>query len=154
MFRQLRNKSKRIDESEMERILLSQKYGTLSTTNEDGYPYASPTMFCYVEGKIYLHCAVKGQKRDNLLRDPRACFCVVEEFSQEDLNAPVIYRSVIAFGKIRFVENSTDRMRIYTALCRKFNMIDKMDDPEYIRKREAVTEVLCLEVEHMTGKKL
>ena len=138
----------------MERILHSQKYGTLSTINEDGYPYASPTMFCYQEGKIYLHCAMKGQKRENLLRDSRACFCVVEEEPQYDMDQSVVYRSVIAYGKIRFVENEMQRMHIYTSLCRKFNMTEKIEDPDYIRKREAVTEVLCMDVEHMTGKKL
>ena len=59
---------------DIERILNSTTIGRLATSGADGYPYITPVNFAYYEGNLYFHSALKGEKLDNLARDPRVCF--------------------------------------------------------------------------------
>jgi len=62
------------DRMEIERIMALTTIGRLVTNGPDGYPYVTPVNFVFYEGNIYFHCAPKGEKLDNLLRDPKVCF--------------------------------------------------------------------------------
>jgi nitroimidazol reductase NimA-like FMN-containing flavoprotein (pyridoxamine 5'-phosphate oxidase superfamily) len=58
----------------MTRILASTNIGRMATVDAEGYPYITPVNFVFHEGCVYFHCAPKGEKLDNLTRDPRVCF--------------------------------------------------------------------------------
>ncbi len=58
----------------MSRILASTNIGRMATVDAEGYPYITPVNFVFHEGCVYFHCAPKGEKLDNLTRDPRVCF--------------------------------------------------------------------------------
>jgi hypothetical protein len=62
------------DRVEIERIMALTTIGRLATIGADGYPYVTPVNFVFHEGNLYFHCAPKGEKLDNLLRDGRVCF--------------------------------------------------------------------------------
>lgn len=62
------------DKNEIETILLSARIGRLATLGEDGYPYITPVNYVYWQGSVYFHCALKGEKLDNIARDNRVCF--------------------------------------------------------------------------------
>jgi uncharacterized protein len=62
------------DPQDIQRILSSTTIGRLATNGADGYPYITPVNFVNHEGNIYFHCASKGEKLDNLERDPKVCF--------------------------------------------------------------------------------
>ncbi len=62
------------DPAELERILAAALIGRMATTGRDGYPYITPVNFVFDQGCIYFHCAPKGEKLDNIARDPRVCF--------------------------------------------------------------------------------
>lgn len=64
------------DPQEIQRILDSATIGRLSTTGADGYPYVTPVNFVFFNGNIYFHCAPKGEKVQNMERDPKVCFTV------------------------------------------------------------------------------
>ena len=69
-----RNHSEVTDPKEIERILSLTNIGRLATAGQDGYPYITPVNYVSLEGKIYFHCAPKGEKLNNLMREPRVCF--------------------------------------------------------------------------------
>jgi nitroimidazol reductase NimA-like FMN-containing flavoprotein (pyridoxamine 5'-phosphate oxidase superfamily) len=69
-----RNQSEVKEPREIERILSSTHIGRLATTGADGYPYVTPVNFVWHDGKVYFHCALEGEKLDNIARDPRVCF--------------------------------------------------------------------------------
>jgi nitroimidazol reductase NimA-like FMN-containing flavoprotein (pyridoxamine 5'-phosphate oxidase superfamily) len=62
------------DPQEIERILGSATIGRIATNGADGYPYITPVNFVHQEGNIYFHSALKGEKLENLERDPKVCF--------------------------------------------------------------------------------
>jgi nitroimidazol reductase NimA-like FMN-containing flavoprotein (pyridoxamine 5'-phosphate oxidase superfamily) len=81
----LRKHSEVTDPQEIQRILSLTNIGRLATIGQDGYPYITPVNFVRLEGKIYFHCAPKGEKLDNLTREPRVCFEVDVPLSYIDI---------------------------------------------------------------------
>ena len=103
------------DPKEIERILSSTNVGRMATIGQDGYPYITPVNFVSLDGKIYFHCSPKGEKLDNLTREPRVCFEVDVPLSYIDIGLdptrPICqlhqyYHSVIIRGTARDVKEN------------------------------------------------
>lgn len=62
------------DKQEMARILNSTNIGRMGTIDSQGYPYITPVNFVYYQDRIYFHCALKGEKLDNIARCSKVCF--------------------------------------------------------------------------------
>ncbi len=116
------------DPKEIERILSLTTIGRLATTGQDGYPYITPLNFVSLEGNIYFHCAPKGEKLDNLRRDPRVCFEVDVPLSYIDIaldpgraicQLHQYYHCVIIRGTATVVEDSTLKVAALNALIGK-----------------------------------
>ena len=76
-MRKMRRKDRTITESEARSLLKKAEYGVLSTVASDGSPYGVPLNFCVIDDCIYFHCAVEGQKIDNIEHNKFVSFCVV-----------------------------------------------------------------------------
>jgi len=100
----------------------------LATNGQDGYPYITPLNFVGLEGNIYFHCAPKGEKLDNLRRDPRVCFEVDVPLSYLDIgldpsrpicNLHQYYHCVIIRGTATAVSDSALKVAALNALISK-----------------------------------
>ena len=100
MFREMRKKERALGMEESEEILKNNTYGILSTVGPDGQPYGLPLSYAYRDNAIYFHCAVEGQKLDNLEANNRVSFCVVGQTCTLPEKFSTIYESVIAFGEV------------------------------------------------------
>ena len=69
-----RAKCEIIDQKEMIEILKGTSIGRLATLDSEGYPYITPVNFVYYQDCVYFHSGTKGEKIDNLARNPRVCF--------------------------------------------------------------------------------
>lgn len=156
MFRKMRRFKQEISHEECVEVLTTMKRGVLSVAGEDGYPYGMPIDHWYNEadGKIYFHGAKAGHKIDALRADNRVSYCVMDEGYREEGDWALNIRSVIIFGKIRFVEFDKEPelvREICVGMSAKFT-----DDPNYADDEIAKVgkNVLCLELtpDHMTGK--
>lgn len=116
------------DPKEIERILYLTNIGRLATNGKDGYPYIVPVNFVSLEGNIYFHCAPKGEKLDNLRRDPHVCFEVDVPLSYLDIgldpsrpicNLHQYYHCVIIRGKASTVKDSALKVAALNALVIK-----------------------------------
>jgi uncharacterized protein len=70
----LRKHCEILDPDEIRRIMASTTIGRIATIGADGQPYITPVNFVFYEGAVYFHCAARGEKLDNISRDPRVCF--------------------------------------------------------------------------------
>jgi len=116
------------DPREIQRILSSTNIGRLATNGGDGYPYITPVNFVSFEGNIYFHCAPKGEKLDNITRDPRVCFEVDVPLACLDTslnpNSPIchlhqFYHCVIIRGTGFVVRNAALKAAALNALVAK-----------------------------------
>jgi uncharacterized protein len=123
-----RKHSEVTDPIEIERMLSLTNVGRLATNGQDGYPYITPLNFVSLEGNIYFHCAPKGEKLNNLNRDPRVCFEVDIPLSYIDIgldpSRPIChlhqyYHCVIIRGQASVVKDSATKVAALNALIIK-----------------------------------
>ena len=151
MFRDLTRKKQKLSLEECKEILKQEVRGVLAVNGDDGYPYALPINFYFDErnNKIYFHSGKVGHKLDAIANSDKVSFCVYDKGNHKDGHWSLNIRSVIIFGRIRVLDNWSDDLMVN--FCKRFT-----DDMEYIcneiEKFKSNTVVLCLEIEHMTGK--
>lgn len=155
MFREIVRKKQALSQDECIEILKSEPRGVLSLIGDGGYPYGVPINYYYCEedGHIYFHSGKTGHKVDAINNCNKASFCVYDRGYREDGDWALNIKSVIVFGRIRFVEDFDEAMEICRKLCYKFT-----DDVEYIEKeiRNFGRNTLCFKLipEHITGKRI
>lgn len=151
MFREMRRKKQVLSKEECELVLERGTSGVLAVLGEGGYPYAVPLSYVYADGKIVFHCAKQGHKLDAIAKNDKVSFCVVDLDDIQPERYTTYFRSVIAFGRARVLEEEEKRAAI-EALAAKYTP----DDPEG-RKQEIEREyralcVVAIEIDHLSGK--
>lgn len=153
MFREITRKKQALTAGECREILKNEMRGVLAVLGDDDYPYAMPMNYLYDEEKnvIYFHGGKTGHKIDALEKHDKVSFCVYDKGFVREGEWALNIRSVIAFGKISFVEDFDEMVEISRRLSLKYT-----PDVEYIEKEiEGFAKAtLCFEMkcEHITGK--
>ena len=139
-------------EEEAIKVLESADSGVLAVLGDEDYPYTVPMSYIYADGKIYFHSGSSGHKNDAIKKHDKASFCVVNKDEVIPEKYTTNYRSVVAFGRLRFVEDKEEIRRITAMLTMKYCS----DFAEGIPKKiDAVINnlaVIEMEIEHLTGK--
>lgn len=151
MFRNLTRKKQKLSKVECKEILKQEVRGVLAVNGDDGYPYALPINYYFEEesNKIYFHSGKVGHKLDAIAKSDKVSFCVYDKGYHKDGHWSLNIRSVIIFGRMKIVDDWSDELMVN--FCKRFT-----GDIEYIyseiEKFKSNTAVLCLEIEHLTGK--
>lgn len=110
---------------EMEELVSRNKFGRLGLSVKDE-PYVVPVSYAYHEGKIYIHSG-RGKKTEYLAKNPKVCFQIDEVYENGS------WKSVIIYGKARFIEDFQRGIRI---LFEKFSEpYMRVEDAAVARKR-------------------
>jgi len=171
MFRKIRRKEKQLTSKECNVILMKAGYGTLGTMGADGFPYTVPVNYVFHDGNIYFHSAMIGHKLDNIANCANVSFNVVTDVyvvplipndaankSATRFNGfDTSFNSVIIFGKAKEVY-AKEKMDGLCAFLKKFLNADdyvqyKEEGIKYIEKSLERTNLIKIEIEHMTGKR-
>ena len=153
MFRAMRRKRQQLSEKECRAVLERGTSGVLAVSGDDGYPYAVPLSYVYTEGKLFFHSAKSGHKIDAIRRNAKASFCVIDQ----DLVVPEEYtsyfRSIIAFGTIRILEDSQEKREAIEKLAVKYAPADSAANRARAIEREwAPLCMLEMTIDHLSGK--
>lgn len=153
MFREMRRAKQQLGKDECVEILLREWRGILSVYGEDGYPYGLPMNFYYDKEseKLYFHSSMKGHKIDALMRDNRVSFCVYDKGFRKEGDWALNIKSIIIFGKIKFVEDESRREEVMRKFGLKYDP-DPRNVEDTIKRMLRVTKVMELSIDHMTGK--
>ncbi len=151
MFRAMRRSRQQLSEEETLRILEEGQTGVLGVCGDDGYPYTVPVNYVFQAGKIFIHGAKSGHRMDAIRRCPKVSFCVIAEdrVVQEELTA--YFRSVVAFGRARVLEEEEEIRQAAMLLGLKYNSDRALVERE-IRKEIRALGCVEITVEHMAGK--
>ena len=149
----MRRKRQQLTESESISLLGNATSGTLALLGDGGYPYAVPISFVYHDGKLYFHSALSGHKVDAISNSDKASFCVIDQDEVHGEQYTTYFRSVIAFGRIHIIDDETEKLAAARLLGNRYNPHhDEALQKELDRGLHRML-VLCLEIEHLTGKK-
>ena len=153
MFRAMRRRRQQLPREEAEAILARGTSGVLAVAGDGGYPYAVPLSYVYQEGKLWFHCAKSGHKLDALRRCEKASFCVIDQDRVVPEEYTTYFRSVIAFGRVRILEDEGEVQAAIHRLARRYHPTDSQEHRrEAIQKEHSALCMLELTVEHLTGK--
>lgn len=152
-FREMRRKRQQLTESESISILENATSGTLALLGDGGYPYAVPISFVYHDGKLFFHSALSGHKVDAISHCDKASFCVIDQDEVHGEQYTTYFRSVIAFGHIHIIEDEKERLAAARLLGNRYNPNQDEALQKEIDKGLHRMLVLCMEIEHLTGKK-
>lgn len=148
----MRRFRQQLPESEVIEILERNADGVLSVIGDDGYPYGVPVNYVYADGKIWFHAAVSGHKKDAMERNDKVCFTVVDTHDVIPEARATHYRSVIAFGRARFLEDPAEKRAALQVFGYKHSADYRQDVDEEIRTDFSRTLAVEITIEHMTGK--
>ena len=153
MCREMRRREQALTAQETAAVLYRGSAGVLALSGDDGYPYAVPLSYIYDGERLYFHCARSGHKLDAIQRDPKASFCVVDQDRVVPEEYTTYFRSVIAFGRIRVLEELREKRAAIEKLAAKYAPQDTPEGRERAISRE--WEPLCMlemTIDHLTGK--
>ena len=153
IFREMRRKKQALSQQEIVDILYTGTSGVLALLGDNDYPYAVPISYVYDDGKIYFHSAKSGHKIDAIRRTAKASLCVIDKDFIVPEEYTTYFRSVIAFGRIRVIEDESEKRIAIEKLAIKYAPEDTNDNRENAIRRE--WKPLCMlemTIDHVTGK--
>ena len=152
MKREMRNYKRKLSGETAAEILENGLYGVLSTADENAVPYGVPLSYAAVGDVIYFHCAREGHKLDNIAANSNVCFTVVDGVETLAEKFSTKYRSVIAFGKIRFAQNDAEKMKGIEAIMMKYSSDYAEAGKKYIEKDFEKFNILVMDIADMSAK--
>ncbi len=141
-----------IDKSQIEDIIKQSQVCRLGMS-DNNIPYIVPMCFGYENDVVYLHGATEGMKIDILKKNPKVCleFEIDTELIKSDqaCNWDMKYKSVIAMGKLSFLETIEEKRKAFNIIMKQYSK-DTFSFPDQALNKTAVMKV---KISRMTGKK-
>lgn len=156
-FAAVRRADKLTIEARTREVLSRGFCGRLATVGADGYPYCVPLLYVLLDGEICVHNArSRGHLRANVDHEARACFEVDEPgevfpYGRFECDTSIAYRSVIAFGRIRVVDEHDVQQRFFSALMAKYAKPEWPRPKDFFPRLDQIT-VYAMSIERLTGK--
>jgi nitroimidazol reductase NimA-like FMN-containing flavoprotein (pyridoxamine 5'-phosphate oxidase superfamily) len=152
-----RRADKRMPDARARELIARAYSGRLATVSPDGWPYVVPLLYVWLDGEIWVHnTSARGHLRSNVDHEPRVCFEIDEPgetfaYGRFECDTSLAYESVVAFGRIRVIEEEARKRAFFGALMQKYA------DPSWGRPKDfyprlAGVTVYAIAVERMTGK--
>jgi len=152
MFREMRRSGQQMSREASIEVLRRGTSGVLALAGDDGYPYAVPLSYVYSDGRIYFHCAATGHKIDAIARCDKASFCVVDQDQIVPEKYTTFFRSVIAFGRIRVMDDLQKKRAAIELLAERYSPGNPENTAKEIDSAFSRLCMLEMEIEHLTGK--
>ena len=153
MFREMRRKRQALSREDCDRVLERGASGVLALAGDGGYPYAVPLSYVYDGRALYFHCARSGHKLDAVRRCPKASFCVIDQDQVAPEEYTTYFRSVIAFGSVRELDDPAEKRAAIDKLAVKYAPGDGAENRRAAIERE--WRSLCMlemAIDHLSGK--
>lgn len=151
MFREMRRKKQLLSQEETVKIMETGTSGVLALLGDDDYPYTVPLSYVYCDSKIYFHGAKSGHKIDAIRKSAKASFCVIDEDHVVPEEYTTYFRSAVAFGKVKIIEDEEKRKAI-EMLAAKYTPNNEEGRRKEIEKQNNILCMIEFDIEHMTGK--
>ncbi len=110
-------------------FLNQQETGRVCSIDKDGFPQIIPMNFVYTDDAIYMHSHPRGEKLENITKNPKVGFEVDQslEFLPSYFTSPTdasqadtLYISVVIKGKASLVSNPKEKTRALNELMKKY----------------------------------
>ncbi|WP_062045161.1 pyridoxamine 5'-phosphate oxidase family protein [Lentimicrobium saccharophilum] len=116
-------------------------------------PYTLPFNFGYADETVYLHSAPTGRKIEVLRNNPNVCIAfstaheLYKQSEQVACSYGMKYKSVLISGKVEFVEDFDEKVRILNIIMRQYTQRDDFNYNAPAVKNVAVMKVRAVKTE-------
>ncbi|MBD8348256.1 MULTISPECIES: pyridoxamine 5'-phosphate oxidase family protein [unclassified Dysgonomonas] len=155
MFREIRRQNRVLEGDRITELLNTSEFGFLSLgTSENGYAYGIPISYAYEEetNSLFFHCALEGQKLDEIKKNNKISFCVVGKTNPIANEFTTLYESVIAFGDAHIDLSDDEKRKALRLLVKKYSAGFEEIAEKYMDKSWNRTAVFKIEIKHITAK--
>jgi nitroimidazol reductase NimA-like FMN-containing flavoprotein (pyridoxamine 5'-phosphate oxidase superfamily) len=122
----------------------------------DGQPYCTPTLFWREDSTLYWHGSSASRMLRNLSKGEPACLTVTHldslVLARCGFNHSADYRSVMAFGHARLVEEQQEKERALTMMVDRFFPGRTAGLRQSSKQEIKATAVLFMEIERASAK--
>ena len=148
------------DEEWIRAFLREAKVGHIASARRNGQLFLNPTTFWFDEAhhQIIFHSNVAGRIRSNIESNSRVCFEASELGKMLPANVALEFslqfRSVIAFGNARLVNDPEEARRVMYGLIHKYfpTMTAGKEFREITEKELKRTSVYAIQIDEWSGK--
>lgn len=148
----MRRFKQQLSESETIDILQNTTAGVLGLCGDDMQPYGVPLSHVYADGKLYFHSALNGHKVDLIGQNSKASFTIIAQDEIHPETYTTYFRSAVAFGTIRIIEDNAEKMRTLEILGRRCNPTDEEGLAKEIANGFKRCLMLEMSIDRLTGK--
>ena len=148
----MRRKDRERDAEFAWRVFETAPYATLSTVNAEGAPCCVPISPARIDDALYFHCALAGEKLDNLTRHPSVCLSAVSRTEIIGEKLTVGYDSAVMHGKAKIVTEPQKRKEALRAIAERYCPDQMGRFAEEFDKYACQTVVVRIDPETITGK--
>lgn len=152
MFREMRRKNQLLSMEDTIAVMERGTNGILAVSGDDDYPYTVPLSYVYANEKIYFHCAKVGHKIDGIKKNPKVTFCVVDQDEIIPEKYTTYFRSVVAFGQARILDDLAEIRKAAEIIALKYSPDYKEGIPAEIDSSMAALCIVEISIDHLTGK--
>ena len=152
-FRPMRRIRQQLTDAENEQILQQGRSGVLAVLGDDGWPYAVPMSYVWLNGAVYLHCAFSGHKLDAITNCEKVSFCIVHQDEVVPEEYTTYYRSVIVFGNAKVLPDSDEGRFALAAMADKYHPTGAPEErTRRIDRQMPALRMIRIDPMHITGK--
>src|SRR5437867_678512 len=110
-------------------FLNTQETGRICSIDKEGYPQIIPMNFVYTGDAIYMHSHIKGEKLENISRNPKVGFEVDQSLDflpsyfthpTDASQADTLYISVVIKGTGSIITDRNEKTMALNALMKKY----------------------------------
>ncbi|WP_297639879.1 pyridoxamine 5'-phosphate oxidase family protein [uncultured Clostridium sp.] len=152
MFREMRRIKQKLNEEECKAILERNTSGVLCVLGDNEFPYGVPVNYVYRNGKLYFHSAKDGHKIDAIKNNEKGSFTIIDQDKIVPEKYTSYFRSVIAFGKVRVIDDEKEMRNFLKVLSTKYCKDDDAGIEEEINRFIKNVRIIELDIMHLTGK--
>ena len=152
MERKMYKEKRELPAQETLELFAKGHHGILAVNGDDGYPYAVPVNYVFIDGKIYIHSAQYGYKIDALKNNNKVCFTTILHAQIIPDKFTAAFESVIAFGKATFVEDEAEKLKALQTFIDRFSPGFEENGAKFIKGAFAKTMIIRIDVEEIKGK--
>ena len=152
MNREMHKKDTQLTMEATKELLVKGHHGTLSVNGDDGYPYAVPVNYVYLNDAVYIHSAKYGYKIEALEKNDKVCFSAIISSNVLPSHFTAEFESVIAFGKAELVADDAEKQEVLETFITRFAPGREEAGAKMIKGNFPHTAIIKVNIESMTGK--
>lgn len=100
---------------------------------------------------IYFHCAEEGEKLDNIRRNGKVAFSVVNDTKIIPEKFTTDFKSVVIYGEAKEIDGEAKKEAL-RGIVKKYSPDFIEAGERYIEKSSHVTKIVEIKIDHVTGK--